>query len=61
MMQIADRALPPDRPVTRGLGVMRGGGERFSDRALGPDQEIDDVERADVAEQFADAVRSARF
>src|SRR5882724_5321672 len=58
LMQIADRAFAADRAV---MGVLwrdaEAAGEQLFRIAVAPAQEIDDVERADVAEQFAAAVR----
>jgi len=58
LMQIADRAFAADRAV---IGVLwrdaEAAGQQLFRIAVAPAQEIDDVERADVAEQFAAAVR----
>ena len=57
LMQIADRAFAADRPVIemRRFGAEPSGKLLFR-IAVAPAQEIDDVERADIAEQFAAAV-----
>ena len=57
LVQIADRALAADRPVIemRRLDAEPTGQLLFR-IAVAPAQEIDDVERADLAEQFAAAV-----
>ena len=57
LMQIADRALAADRAVIamRGLGA-EPLGEQLLGIAIAPAQEIDDVERAEFAEQFCAAV-----
>src|SRR4030081_1530375 len=53
-VQIADWTLAADRAV---IGVLRRdaetGGEQLFRIAIAPAQEIDDVERLDIAEQFA--------
>ena len=58
LMQIADRALAADRAV---IGVLRAdaetAGELLLRIAVAPAQEIDDVERLDLAQQFAAGVR----
>jgi len=56
-MQIADRALAADRAVIamRRLGA-QSIGEQLLGIAIAPAQEIDDVERAEFAEQLATAV-----
>src|SRR6266550_4360016 len=58
LMQIADRAFATDRAV---IGVLWRDAEAASEQlfriAVAPAQEIDDVERLDVAEQVAAAVR----
>src|SRR6266702_5357442 len=57
-MQIGDRAFAADRAV---IGVLWRDAEAASEQlfriAVAPAQEIDDVERLDVAEQVAAAVR----
>src|SRR3984893_9429841 len=57
LMQIADRAFAADRAVieVRGLDA-EALGEQFFRIAIAPAQEIDDIERADLAEQFAAGV-----
>ncbi len=58
LMQITDRALAADRAV---IAMRRfcaePVGEQFFRIAVAPAQEIDDVERAEFAEQFCAAVR----
>ena len=58
LMQISDRALAADRAVieVRRLDA-EPAGKLLLRIAVAPAQEIDDVERADVAEQFAARVR----
>src|ERR1700694_3367916 len=57
-VQMADWTLAADRAV---IGAFRRdaetGGEQLFRIAIAPAQEIDDVERLDIAEQFAAAVR----
>ena len=58
LMQIADRAFAADRAVIRVRGL---DAEAIGELAFGipiaPAQEIDDVERADLAKQFGSAIR----
>ena len=58
LMQIADRALAADRTVIemRRLDA-EAVGELLLRIAVAPAQEIDDIERADIAEQFCTGVR----
>ena len=57
LVQIADRALAADRAV---IGMLRLDAETLRERnfriAVAPAQEIDDVERADLAQEFCAAV-----
>src|SRR5258705_4418813 len=58
LVQIADRAFAADRAVIGMLGLdAETGGELNFRIAVAPAQEIDDVERFDVDQQFAAAVR----
>ena len=57
LMQIADRALAADRPVIKVCRIdAEAPGQLFFGIAIAPAQEIDDVERADLAEQLAAGV-----
>ena len=62
LMQIADRAFAADRPVIemRRFGAEPSGKLLFR-IAVAPAQEIDDVERADIAESLPPLSASARF